>query len=108
MTERTFDLLAEAALCAWEGMLDLRDILPPLKATWGTAGTVEMRHKAIALAPVICDVYDALGTEWIEKHELLSYDWDFVPALLKLIDWDNLPTAEQLVQAMKAQYDVIR
>jgi len=25
-----------------------------------------MRHKAIALAPIICDVFDALGREWME------------------------------------------
>ena len=65
MAERSFELLAEAALCAWEAMLDLREIAR-VKTAWDRMGTVEMRHKAIALAPIICDVFDALGREWME------------------------------------------
>lgn len=106
MTERTFDLLAEAACCAWEAMLEMRDDLPALDRRWKAIGTVELRHKAIALAPVICDVYDALGREWMEEHDLLLYDWEFVPALVKLIDWNqvDIPRPEELTAMLKDKH----
>ncbi len=82
-------LRAEAALCIWEAMLDTRDDNTPLDLRWEQWGTVEMRHCAIALAPVFLRVYDMIGQERLEALDLIPYDWEFVPAVLKHVEWHD-------------------
>ena len=102
---RTYDLLAEAACCVWEAMLEQREEIPALKALWEAKGTVEMRHKAINLAPAICEAYDVLGADWLERHDLIPYDWEFVPAIVKVIEWSTyLPDAPTIIRTLRVKY----
>lgn len=132
MTERKHtDLHMEAALCLWEAMLDInmrgweRDpendhrntSLEPLIAnhaslyrTWVNVGTVEMRHMAVHLADFLLQTWDALTED--EQQDLIPYDWEFVPAFLAQIEWDDggssIHPSEPRVMAediLKAQKD---
>jgi hypothetical protein len=81
------DLQMEAALCAWEYMLEQRDsaALAPLFEGHGTAG---MRMVAIGAGEAAMAVYDhmeALGLEFTE-----AYDYTFVPSVLERLNWTKL------------------
>ncbi len=81
------DLQMEAALCAWEYMLEQRDsaALAPFFEGHGTAG---MRLVAIGAGEAALAVYDhmeALGLEFTE-----AYDYTFVPGVLDRLDWTKL------------------
>lgn len=80
-------LQAEAAMCLWEAMLEGRDSLRVLDEVWQDVGTVQMRHFAIELSPYVCQVWDTLSED--ERESCIPYDWEFVPALLKHIEWEN-------------------
>jgi len=115
---RSYELRAEAATCAWEWMLEHRfhqdqpkqrgdKIVSQLGAAFGEHGTVAMRHVAIDLADFILDVYDALGgANAINDLGLIPYDWDFVPAVLLLLDWGvtppHRPKVEEAVRLLRA------
>jgi len=70
-------------------MLDARleSTLPAMVEAWEATGTHTMRHHAIALAPFVLDVYDAL-TENVRLAPL-AYDYDVVPAILATLEWDG-------------------
>ena len=81
------DLQMEAALCAWEYMLEQRDsaALAPFFKGHGTAG---MRLAAIGAGEAALAVYahmEALGLEFID-----AYDYTFVPGVLDRLDWNKL------------------
>lgn len=80
-------LAVEAALCLWEAMLETRDDDKELQAAFDALGTFHMRHTAIALAPVVLGVWDALSET--EREAFVPYDWEFVPAVLGLVNWDH-------------------
>lgn len=102
----SFDLLAEAACCAWEAMLEQRERIPTLDALWERRGTVHMRHQAIELAPRICEAYDTLGPDWAERHALIPYDWEFVPAIIAAIEWgDYLPDAPTITRLLREKFE---
>jgi len=83
-------LRMEAALCLWEAMLDTRldddayhrspQWQVDMSTEWANHGTVEMRQRAIMLAPLVLDVWDLLTEE--EQEQCVPYDWDFVPTVL--------------------------
>lgn len=81
------DLLCEAALCIWENMLEIRHGKPSLDETWDKFGTVAMRHAAIALAPAACSIWDMMSED--ERQECIPYDWEFIPAFVSLVKWDE-------------------
>ncbi|MBY5849806.1 hypothetical protein HFN51_04440 [Rhizobium leguminosarum] len=70
--------VAYTALCLWEAWLEDSE-----GGAWGlykeTFGTVHVRYACIEMAPVIEEVW-ALIPE--ENRDLISYDWEFVPAML--------------------------
>jgi len=103
---RTFDIRAEAVACIWECLLEWKETEPNiLAALWEEKGTVEMRHKAISLAEFVLDVWDGLGGDAaIDDLDLIPYDWQFVPAVLRLVDWTEggkPPTVEAAVKALR-------
>lgn len=102
------ELIAEAAMCIWECMLEYRPGVHPdalstpwssqMDRMWETYGTVEMRHYAYRLALTALDVFDLLGREWIEDHEILPYDWEFIPLVVSKADWTALYDADNRPQ----------
>lgn len=83
----TETLRAEASLCLWEAMLESRESLPALDRTWLLQGTVQMRHHAIDLADEVLATWDLLTED--QQQELTPYDWEFVPAFLRCVDWST-------------------
>ncbi|MBD9511935.1 hypothetical protein IB265_34870 [Ensifer sp. ENS10] len=113
MTEREnyTHLQVEAALCLWEAMLEantrgwsrdpenerrdttlgpLPDRAASFYQTWRNVGAVAMRHMAIHLAEHLCDTWDAMTQA--EQEECIPYDWEFAPAFLGVIEWDQWGT----------------
>lgn len=96
-SSRSFELRAEAACCLWEAMdgtriignpdTALKRILAPMFDGYGSS---EMRHVAISLVDTLLDVHDFIP----ETHQLelgiQTYDWEFVPLFLRVIDWGRL------------------
>ncbi|MES4992376.1 hypothetical protein ACTJJ7_11520 [Phyllobacterium sp. 22229] len=97
-------LIAEAALCIWEYMIESRPDGPPnphddtwsslMDRLWEKHGTVEMRHYAYRLAFSAIDVFDILGADWIEEKDILPYDWEFIPLVVRMADWNSLYDAD--------------
>lgn len=75
----------EAVACLWEAMLEGR--YAALRALWDNFGTVEMRHTAIALADDVLKVWDCMTED--EREKCVPYDWEFVPAFLRRIEFHN-------------------
>lgn len=115
---RNSELIAEAAMGIWEFMLaSHRDgnhdpsaaiWASPMHRLWQTYGTVEMRQHAYRLALSALDVFDILGREWIEEKDLLPYDWEFLPLVVRMGDWTSLYAAdnrpERIADAIRALY----
>lgn len=98
-------LQMEAALCAWEHMLEWR-FNPAQQAEvekspekfsahqiqinehWEGIGFSGMRSVAIQAGTIALAVYDLMETQGAEFHS--SYDWEFVPAVLARLDWEAL------------------
>lgn len=92
----------EAALCAWEWMLENRidtnrpDFEPDQFHQWRVDyeqvfedfGTAAMRHCSIAAGCIALAVYDLMEAKGIEFHS--AYDWEFVPAVMRRLDWRAL------------------
>lgn len=98
----TFARHAEAACCVWEALLERRrrDDAEPDGIVEGfeQRGTNEMRHAAIALSALCSNLWDAIPED--ERPD--SFDWDFVPRFVDMLDWDAtlpacvaMPTTEQ-------------
>lgn len=104
----------EAALCVWEEILTYRmqawerdpenknfkPDLPPLSA-WHKAlddayegvGSSAMRFVSIAAGKIVLAVHDHmtdLGYELVG-----AYDWEFVPAVVAVLDWPTLVASDQ-------------
>lgn len=68
-------LIAEAACCVWEEMLERRDT--SLRQSFQDAGTGQMRLCAVHLAPYAEKAWHEAG-----KPDDISYDWEFIPWFL--------------------------
>ncbi|KQR67854.1 hypothetical protein ASG03_10060 [Rhizobium sp. Leaf341] len=77
----------EAVACLWEAMMeaDRHDVASSIHRAFRDWGTVHMRHAAIDLADFVLRVYESMSEE--EKFSLGPYDWEFVPAVLRQVDW---------------------
>jgi hypothetical protein len=88
--------ICEAAMCLWEAMLDEyreegkpgHEWALPLHARWDQWGTCEMRHVCIALAPIAERVWEAVRETGEEDH-LVPYDWEFIPAFLRRVQFNE-------------------
>lgn len=115
---KTFDhIKVEAALCAWEWMLENRDS-GPLYDLFDSHGTSAMRACSIQAGWIAERTYDLMKSKGIEF--VGSYDWEFVPDILAGLDWlalvnDNQyardpyePDNEQLLTAAMTRDKALR
>jgi hypothetical protein len=94
----------EASLCVWEWLLETchetstderRETIRDLFENYGSGG---MRSSAIQAGIIVeaCWKYaDQTGSPW--SNEI--FDWEFVPALCRLLDWTKLPEDNQYSNA---------
>lgn len=119
-------LQMEAALCAWEAMLESRlsdeAMLNPgdypewqvtISSMWSDHGSGCMRSCSIQAGEIAERVYAAMEAKGWEFHD--PYDFEFVPTVLALLDWQALmrhnqyggtayePDIEVLLTAMVAK-----
>lgn len=78
------DLDMEAALCAWEYMIEQRDS-PAFKHLFDSHGTGAMRHAAIHAGAIALSVYSHMEARHITFDD--AYDYTFVPAVIDRLDW---------------------
>jgi len=88
----------DSALCAWEIMLDWRSnrlttVEGPtarnaMNIWWNGYGTSAMRDVAQQAGAICNDVYQHMKGQDCLFNE--SFDWEFVPAVLARISWDQL------------------
>lgn len=107
--EKRFDLRAEAACCVWEWMLERQGESAEIAAHFTINGTIETRRLAISLAGLCLDTYDELGGEnAICALDLIPYDWEFIPAVCKALDWSSWPVwrppAVSVAETLRAEY----
>lgn len=86
------ELLMEAALCAWEWMLENRED-QLLEQLWENAGTVAMRHCAMRAGQIGLQTHELMESKQIEFHA--PYDWEFIPAVMTHLDWPALVEHDQ-------------
>ncbi|WP_378952140.1 hypothetical protein [Mesorhizobium sp. ANAO-SY3R2] len=84
----------EAALCAWEFLLDHENLpeekrVPAIAGAFGSMGYAAMRHVSMQAGAIALAVHDHMETNDYE-HDGGSYDWDFVPSVLVKLDWLHL------------------
>ncbi|MBC2806605.1 hypothetical protein C3Y94_025985 [Rhizobium ruizarguesonis] len=82
----------EAALCSWEWMLE-NVKHPVFKGIWEGLGYAAMRACATQAGTIVLAVYDHMTD--LDYEFVTSYDWEFVPAVLELIDWKKLSDDNQ-------------
>lgn len=81
-------LEAEAALCAWEAMLEHRGSLGDLSTVWDVAGSVAMRHYALSIGRAAAALWATLPAP--RKQALMPFDWGFVDSIVYGLDWSAL------------------
>lgn len=85
----SFELHAEAACCIWEALLEhMQEMskdeeVDDIVRCFSDRGTNEMRHAAIALSVLCCEVYAALP----EDEHPACFDWHFVPTFVDALTW---------------------
>ena len=80
----------EACACLWEAMLNADGSDPVITATFRNFGTVHMRLLAVDLSNLVLAVYETVTED--EREEIGPFDWEFVPGVLRQIDWvDGTP-----------------
>lgn len=100
-------LQMEAALCAWEAMIEWRwndesakrnpDSFPEFQQDmndqWEGIGIAGMRSVSIQAGHIAERVYALMERAGYEFHS--AYDWEFVPAVLSRLDWAALCSDNQ-------------
>lgn len=81
------DLEMEAALCAWEHLIEQRET-PTFKPMFDALGSSGMRLAAIHAGAIALAVYEHMEARNISFS--LAYDFSFVPAVLDRLDWTKL------------------
>jgi len=99
--DHSYELLMEAAVNAWEYVLEngtdeFQTLLLPNCASW-EFGVVELRHAIIYMSNSILEIYEQL---YKIEDDLPCYDLEIVPAIVRLLD-------RYLLQFSKAGMDVI-
>lgn len=100
----------ETALCTWEWLLEqvgtspeprkLAQMTPndlmsatKLNEIWGKIGACAMRHSTKFAADIVLQVHRHMKSCGYEFDG--PYDWEFVPAVLHMLDWDALISFSQ-------------
>lgn len=81
------ELDMEAALCAWEYLVEQREN-PTFHPLFKDHGTAAMRHAAIRAGAIALAVYEHMEAQHITFMD--AYDFTFVPAVLTRLDWPAL------------------
>lgn len=81
------DLQMEAALCAWEHLIEKRET-STFAHLFDALGSGGMRLAAIRAGNIALTVYEHMEARNISFS--LAYDISFVPAVLDLLDWPKL------------------
>ena len=88
----------QAALCVWEAMLDKRmsskEPESPFMVMWDGSGAYEMRDRATEIAVWIESLFEDskwgdMTHPWRALCDALSFDWEIVPTLLDMIEWEG-------------------
>jgi hypothetical protein len=82
----------EAALCAWEHILDNAAHEPWVEWLDGI-GYAGMRHCSMQAGSIALTVYELMEAKGLEHHD--AYDWEFVPEVVIRLDWDKLVNHNQ-------------
>lgn len=82
----------EGALCAWEWMCENRDS-ELLKDYFEGLGSSGMRWASMQAGAIACQVHDYMDAQGYEFAD--AYDWEFVPTVLRLLDWRKLTDDNQ-------------
>lgn len=86
-TESYTPLQMEAALCAWEWMLENADGAL-LKELWEWVGSSAMRSCSTQAGDIAKRTYEHMEAQGYEF--VGAYDWEFVPDVLAKLDWSRL------------------
>lgn len=87
------NLDAEAALCVWEFMLEVKALskapewAQSMLDLWDSMGTVHMRHIALDLGRSVNAVWQSMTEE--ERESVVPYDWEFCPAFVANLKFDR-------------------
>jgi hypothetical protein len=96
----------EAAMCAWEHILDTKKLPKRLEKYRQSNGASALRQACIELAPWIEQVWVKFG-----DNTYLSFDWEFVPYLMGLATWPDdgtwptHPPAEFAAKLVEFRFD---
>lgn len=97
-------LQIEGALCAWEFMIDemnLPDgkvsVIPDFKSICDNLGMASLRCISMQAGAISCDVYAHMESQGYEFT--MPYDWEFVPAVVRRLDWQKLIDDNQFAGA---------
>lgn len=87
----------EAALCAWEWMLENQNLNTDCTAMWEDYGASAMRHCSMQAGDIAERTFKHMEAQGYAFND--SYDWTFVPAVLMLVDWRALVLGHQCIGA---------
>lgn len=93
-TNQTFTASeVHAALAVWEEMCDRRRMgdemewAAPMHELWDSTGASEMRDLAAAIGKRVEAAWCSLSED---QHDSCgAFDWEFVPAIIRRLDWEN-------------------
>ena len=108
-TPPTTDDDVYAAMSVWEDMLTAKATGEPeftaMLTLWARIGTPAMRAKAFTIGRFSNAVWNGLDED--TRDMLAPFDWEFVPAFLRTVDFDgprvSLPKIDTAIAAMRAE-----
>lgn len=87
----------EAALCAWEWVIDhagaAEPRFPVVQELLDGIGFSAVRHCSMQAGCIALQVYEHMEARGYEFTG--AYDWEFVPAVLAILDWQKLADDNQ-------------
>ena len=100
----SFDQI-DAAMCSWEAMLLLREEIPALDEQWKWLGSTIMRHKAIEVGDIVLQLWDMMDD--IDRNCFDPFDFEFVPAVVRQIDWSQTYGTEVFDNSLKVALEMM-
>ena len=99
----------DAAMSVWEDMLTAKATGEPeftaMLTLWARIGTPAMRAKAFTIGRFANAVWNGLDED--TRDVLAPFNWEFVPAFLRTVDFDgprvSLPKIDTAIAAMRAE-----